>query len=165
MACAPSEGSDQLGHAPSLIRVFAVRMNKAWVFCYPLRRQERLWSDWVDPRQICLRWAHSHYVGLVMRRLISCPRTSFLDKVMQFSPRNWEHIINNGLNLDFFKENKHPFKNIQLFHNEWEHHQFSPLYNDISVLWKLNKTVVTIWWVPNIKYTCTGNLKLFIGHR
>ena len=53
---------------------------------------------------------------------------------------------------------------IQLFH-EWEHYQFSPLYNDISVLCKLNNTVVTIWWVPNIKYTCTGSLKLFIGHR
>ena len=29
--CAPSEDSDQLGHPPSLIRVFAVRMKKAWV--------------------------------------------------------------------------------------------------------------------------------------
>ena len=31
MACAPSEDSDQLGHPPSLIRVFAVRMKKPWV--------------------------------------------------------------------------------------------------------------------------------------
>ena len=31
MACAPSEESDQPGHPPSLIRVFAVRMKKAWV--------------------------------------------------------------------------------------------------------------------------------------
>ena len=31
MACAPSEDSDQPGHPPSLIRVFAVRMKKAWV--------------------------------------------------------------------------------------------------------------------------------------
>ena len=28
--CAHSEDSDQLGHPPSLIRVFAVRMKKAW---------------------------------------------------------------------------------------------------------------------------------------
>ena len=28
--CAPSEDSDQPGHLPSLIRVFAVRMKKAW---------------------------------------------------------------------------------------------------------------------------------------
>ena len=31
MACAPSEDSDQPGHLPSLIRVFPVRMKKAWV--------------------------------------------------------------------------------------------------------------------------------------
>ena len=48
-----------------------------------------------------------------------------------------------------------------LCNNEWEHYQFSPLYNDISVLCKLNNTVVTIWWVANIKYTSTGSLKLF----
>ena len=34
--CAPSEDSDQPGHPPSLIRVFAVRMKKAWVLSYPL---------------------------------------------------------------------------------------------------------------------------------
>ena len=36
MACAPSEDSDQPGYPPSLIRVFAVRMKKAWVLGYPL---------------------------------------------------------------------------------------------------------------------------------
>ena len=34
--CAPSEDSDQPGHSPSLIRVFAVRMKKPWVLSYPL---------------------------------------------------------------------------------------------------------------------------------
>ena len=43
--CAPSEDSDQPGHPPSLIRVFAVRMKKAWVLSYPLSAQRRLWSD------------------------------------------------------------------------------------------------------------------------
>ena len=57
------------------------------------------------------------------------------------------------------------FNLIQLFYNEWEHYQFSPLYNDISVLCKLNNIVVTIWWLTNIKYTSTDSLKLFIGHR
>ena len=37
--CAPSEDSDQPGH---LIRVFAVRMKKAWVLSYPLSAQRRL---------------------------------------------------------------------------------------------------------------------------
>ena len=39
MACAPSEDSDQPGHPPSLIRVFAVHMKKAWVLSYPLSAQ------------------------------------------------------------------------------------------------------------------------------
>ena len=39
MACAPSEDSDQPGLPPSLIRVFAVRMKKAWVLSYPLSAQ------------------------------------------------------------------------------------------------------------------------------
>ena len=39
MACAPSEDPDQPGHPPSLIRVFAVCMKKAWVLRYPLSAQ------------------------------------------------------------------------------------------------------------------------------
>ena len=59
MACAPSEDSDQPGHPPSLIRVFAVRMKKAWALSYPLRAQRRLWSDWVDAQaDLSLRCAH-----------------------------------------------------------------------------------------------------------
>ena len=40
MACAPSKDSDQ--HPPSLIKVFAVSMKKAWVLSYPLSAQRRL---------------------------------------------------------------------------------------------------------------------------
>ena len=38
----------RLRSAPSLIRVFAVRMKKPWVLNYPLSAQWRLWSDWAD---------------------------------------------------------------------------------------------------------------------
>ena len=56
---APSEDSDQPKHPPSLIRVFAVRMKKAWVLSYPLSAQRRLWSDWADAQaDLRLRWAH-----------------------------------------------------------------------------------------------------------
>ena len=59
------------GHPPSLIRVFSVRMKKAWVLSYPLSAQRRLWSDWVDAQtDLSVRWAHNHFVGFVMRRLI-----------------------------------------------------------------------------------------------
>ena len=65
--CAPSEDSDQPGHPPSLIRVVAVRMKKAWVLSYPLSTQQRLWSDWVDAQaDLSLRWAHTHFIGFVM---------------------------------------------------------------------------------------------------
>ena len=53
---APSEDSDQTGHLPSLIRVFAVRMKKAWVLSYPLSAQRRLWSNWAD----------THFFGFVV---------------------------------------------------------------------------------------------------
>ena len=46
MTCAPSEDSDQPEHPPSLIRVFAVRMDIPWVLSYPLSTQRRLLSDW-----------------------------------------------------------------------------------------------------------------------
>ena len=42
--CAPSEDSGQPGHPPSLIRVFAVRMKKAWVLSYPLSG----WPGWSE---------------------------------------------------------------------------------------------------------------------
>ena len=68
--CAPSEYSDHPGHPPSLIRVFAVRMKKAWVLSCPLSAQRRLWSDWADAQgDLSLRWAHIHFVGFVMSRL------------------------------------------------------------------------------------------------
>ena len=59
MACVPSEDSDQPGHPPSLIRVFAVHMKKPWVLSYPLSAQRRLWSDWAGAQaDLSLRWAH-----------------------------------------------------------------------------------------------------------
>ena len=69
--CAPSEDSDQPGHPPSLIRVFAVRMKKAWVLSYPLSAQRRRWSDWADAQAaLSLCWAHTHFVGFDISRLI-----------------------------------------------------------------------------------------------
>ena len=59
MAWAPSEDSDQPGHPPSLIRVFAVRRKKAWVLRYALSAYQRLWSDWADAKaDLSLCWAH-----------------------------------------------------------------------------------------------------------
>ena len=51
----------------SLIRVVAVRMKKPWVLSYSLSAQRRLGGC---PGCLSLRWAHSHFVGFVMSRLI-----------------------------------------------------------------------------------------------
>ena len=70
----PSEDSDQPGHSPRLIRVFAASMKKAWVLSYLLSAQRRLWSGWADAQaDLSLRWAHSHFVDFVMWRLKSFP--------------------------------------------------------------------------------------------
>ena len=63
--------SDQPGHPPSLIRVFAVRMKKPWVLSYPLSVQQRLWSDWVDAQpDLSHGWAHSHCVGFAINKFL-----------------------------------------------------------------------------------------------
>ena len=43
--CAPSKDSDQPGHPPSLIRVFAVRMKKPLALSYLLSAQRRLYNQ------------------------------------------------------------------------------------------------------------------------
>ena len=48
-------------HPPSLIRVFAVRMKKAWILI------ERTAKTLI---RLSLRWAHTHFVGFVMSWLI-----------------------------------------------------------------------------------------------
>ena len=70
--CAPSEDSDQPGHPPSLIRGFTVRMNKAWVFSYPLSTQRRLIRLGRCPgSSVFAEHATGHFVGFVMHWLIS----------------------------------------------------------------------------------------------
>ena len=59
MACAPSEDSDQPGHPPSLIRVFAVRLKKARLLSYTWSAQRKLWSDWAGAQaDLSLCWEH-----------------------------------------------------------------------------------------------------------
>ena len=77
MVCAPSEDSDP----PSLIRVFAVRMKKAWILSYPLSAQRRLIR-----LGGCPGWSESSlgaqsFVCFVMRRLNIIHRTTTTFKV------------------------------------------------------------------------------------
>ena len=108
--CASTEGSDQPGHPPSLIRVFAVRMKKHWVLIYPLSAQRGLWSDWADVQtDLSLRWSHTHFVGFVMSRLILWPHLKILwhyETVIGVIRRGrqkkrWSIISQNGQELGF----------------------------------------------------------------
>ena len=69
MARVLSKDSDQPGYPPSLIRVFALCMKKAWVFSYPLSTQWRRWSDWTLADQtvilLVLTWGGSFFHCLV----------------------------------------------------------------------------------------------------
>ena len=59
VACAPNEVSDQPGHPPSLIRVFAVRYMGSLGPKLSSGGQRRLWSDCADVQaDLSLRWAH-----------------------------------------------------------------------------------------------------------
>ena len=72
MACAPSEYSDQPGHPPSLIRVFAVRMKKHWALNYLWAHSEDSDKTGRMPRLIwVLDGRTCQFVGFVMRRLVS----------------------------------------------------------------------------------------------
>ena len=73
MACEPSEDSGQPGHPHSLIS-FGQPSLSAWrklgsLATHWAHREDG--SDWVDAQaDLSLRWAHSHFVGFVMRRLL-----------------------------------------------------------------------------------------------
>ena len=92
--CAPYEDSDQPGHPPCLIRVFAVCMKKAWVLGYPLNVHSEDWSDWADAQaDLSLRWAHSHFVCFVMSRLIWVHnRLALLSINMQYVDQDAHHV-------------------------------------------------------------------------
>ena len=94
MACAPSEDLDQPRHPPSLIRVFTVRMKKAWVLSYPLRAQWRLirlggCPDWFESSLVIqvillvLSWGGSNILfssGDAERVTRKCDVRYFLDE-------------------------------------------------------------------------------------
>ena len=101
--CAPSEDSDQPGHPPNLIRVFPVRMKKAWVLSYPLSAQRILWSDWADVQaDVNLRWAHSHFVGFVMLPLISRLFLIYHNQISKCAAQNRkENVLTHICWMDF----------------------------------------------------------------
>ena len=87
-ACAPSEDSDQPRHPPSLISLRCPH-----ILSYPMSAQWRLWSDWVDAQaDLSLHWAHSHFVGFVMRRLISWHSCTQEFEEFHWFQLNWQQM-------------------------------------------------------------------------
>ena len=76
---ATSEDSDQPGHPPSLIRVFAVHMKKAWVFSYPLSAQRDPDQTGRMPRLI---WV---FAGCTVTLLVLSCRGSFISSLIHCS--------------------------------------------------------------------------------
>ena len=81
---APNEDSDQPGHPPSLIRVFAVRMKKGWILSYPLSAKWRLirlggcpgWSESSLGAQIILlvlSWGGSNEISILPKNDNTAP--------------------------------------------------------------------------------------------
>ena len=64
--------TDQPGHPPSLIRVFAIHMKKAWVLSYLLSAQRRLWSDCR-----CPGWSETSLGAQVILLVLSCSGSFF----------------------------------------------------------------------------------------
>ena len=80
MTFVPSDDSDQPGHPPSLIRVFAVRSMGSLGPNFASGGQRWLWSDWADAQaDLSLCWAHTSFCW-------------FCHAVAQFS--NWNHFRN-----------------------------------------------------------------------
>ena len=62
---------------------------------HPLSAQRRLWSDWADAQaDLSLRWAHSHFVCFVMRRLLCCMQSMYsLCRKQDFIIQQFQFII------------------------------------------------------------------------
>ena len=165
MACPPSEDSDQPGHPPSLMRVFAVRMKKASVLSYPLSAQRRLWSNWADAQaDLSLRWAHSHFVGFTMRWLFSGKYSKLQTKnqlltcvfskpVMTFILLNERCIRTRRYHFTSFLHSHDKAENIQLkmtasfrgTYNKFIDQIIHPLWNLWMTHTKGNKIVRNCW--------------------
>ena len=97
------EDSDQPGHPPSLIRVFAVRMKKTWVLIYPLSAQQRLWSDWAVARRrvilLVLSWGGLLTVFTVLSSYLHTEDFNFGDSYTigsskkRFQINTWEGML------------------------------------------------------------------------
>ena len=86
MSVRPAKTQISLGIRP----VWSESSLSAWRKLWSLNAQRRLWSDWADAKaDLSLRWAHTHFVGFVMSRLIS-ELTDLSNLVLDFNHYYWK---------------------------------------------------------------------------
>ena len=130
-------------------RVFVVRMKKAWVLRYLLSGQRILWSDWADAQaDLSLRWAHSHFLGFVMSRLI------YLHWWLYSSQLKWrERLLSQQYGLGLLKFVRLPgvLNSWVCIHLAKEGLNTKPVSNDLYVeyapkdIWQLRKETWLYW--------------------
>ena len=91
--------------------------------------QRRRWSDWADAQaDPSLRWAHMSVCWFCHVRIVcqsSHTHQGYLFCCSDIMDTIW-------LILRVYTDSH--WYSVQWFHSEWDHYQFSPLYNNISVL-------------------------------
>ena len=118
--------------APSLIRVFAVRMKKHWILSYPLSTLWRLirlggWQGWSESSL----GAH-HFVGFVMRWIISYPS------------REANLPLGSVLN-SYYTRAGIPFNKHLSSSNEQWHQEIIFLFTSIFIL-SCSDLIDWLWW-------------------
>ena len=115
---------------PSLIRVFAVRMKKAWVLSYPLRAQRRLWSDWADAFLV-LSYCGSYFC-CGFREETEKLKEGEIDKIKNYSALCWSKTPLSAEQLYKLTEMKVGYQNTCM------------LKSILHLLFGLNNPTVTI---------------------
>ena len=125
------------------MRVFAFRMKKPWV-SYPLSAH----------RILSLRWAHTHFVGFVMGRLIYCGTGWFDGTLMLYFRRNGSSYIVYPLKLNV-KYTKRQ-KNSDTF--------CFPLTRKVNIL-EIHENV-NIIWTPSSEFVSSSipSLQILTAH-
>ena len=80
-----------------MIRVFAVRMKKAWVLSYPLSAPWKLWSDWADAQaDLSLRWAHMPFSNCWFCHVAAhmCPLEATSETWLGTGSASWQFLSN-----------------------------------------------------------------------
>ena len=132
--CAPSEDSDQPGHPPSLIRAFAVRTMGSKGPKLSSCGQRRLWSDRANSQaDLSLRWAHTHFVGFVMSRLICVGL--LLNSGSSFSAQSSFRLYYELIRKFTF------YRNLRVKY--WARHQFLHIVYLIDYIWATTRQNVS----------------------